>query len=375
MPLLNVALVPAPDQVVVRLTGDADLSSAPQLGDALAQAGGLGTRQVVVDVAGVRFWDLSGLARADRVHRGPRRPKAGPAGSSARPAATASVDRTGVAWPASSLDGPLRELPAAPSRGRLGVRSAGARRRRPGPMPLIDARRRGWRTATPERRSLASPRLTCVGPARKPAPAVTASVFDARMGEIVVLRHGQTEWSRSGQHTGVTDLPLLPEGEEQARAPARRVLGGRRFAEVWVSPRQRAGRTAELAGLAPTRRRRRPGRGRLRRLRGPDDGGDQRGARPRVVGLAGRHGARRDAGRDARRGRRAGGPRARPRPGTAGRRRRRAGRARPRAARADRPLARPRAPEAGALFALPAGSYGVLGHEHARPVLTAWGLH
>ena len=61
MPLLNVALVPAPDQVVVRLTGEADLSSAPQLGDALAQAGGLCTRQVVVDVAGVRFWDLSGL--------------------------------------------------------------------------------------------------------------------------------------------------------------------------------------------------------------------------------------------------------------------------------------------------------------------------
>jgi probable phosphoglycerate mutase len=37
------------------------------------------------------------------------------------------------------------------------------------------------------------------------------------MGEIVVLRHGQTEWSLSGQHTSVTDLPLLPEGEEQAR--------------------------------------------------------------------------------------------------------------------------------------------------------------
>src|SRR3954451_16395011 len=71
------------------------------------------------------------------------------------------------------------------------------------------------------------------------------------MGELVVLRHGQTEWSKSGQHTGVTDLPLLPEGEEQARE-LRSALAGRHFAEVWVSPRQRARRTAELAGLAPT---------------------------------------------------------------------------------------------------------------------------
>jgi anti-anti-sigma regulatory factor len=61
VPLLNVALVPAPDQVVVRVTGEADLSSSGLLGDALAQAGGLGTRQVVVDVGAVRFWDLSGL--------------------------------------------------------------------------------------------------------------------------------------------------------------------------------------------------------------------------------------------------------------------------------------------------------------------------
>src|SRR3954453_21888120 len=72
------------------------------------------------------------------------------------------------------------------------------------------------------------------------------------MGEVVVLRHGQTEWSKSGQHTGVTDLPLLPEGEERARM-LRSSLAGRHFAEVWVSPRQRAGRTAELAGLTATR--------------------------------------------------------------------------------------------------------------------------
>src|SRR3954453_16681740 len=71
------------------------------------------------------------------------------------------------------------------------------------------------------------------------------------MGEVVVLRHGQTEWSKSGQHTGVTDLPLLPEGEERARELCG-ALAGRHFAEVWVSPRQRARRTAELAGLTPT---------------------------------------------------------------------------------------------------------------------------
>jgi anti-anti-sigma factor len=61
VPLLNVALVPAPDLVVVRLTGESDLSTAGQLSDALAQAAGLGTDAVVVDVAAVRFWDCSGL--------------------------------------------------------------------------------------------------------------------------------------------------------------------------------------------------------------------------------------------------------------------------------------------------------------------------
>ena len=47
------------------------------------------------------------------------------------------------------------------------------------------------------------------------------------MGEIVVVRHGQTEWSRSGQHTGVTDLPLLPEGEDDRPGALRPVLAGR----------------------------------------------------------------------------------------------------------------------------------------------------
>jgi anti-anti-sigma factor len=58
---LNVALVPGPDQVVVRFTGDADLSTSPVITEALGRAAMLGTRQVVVDVATTKFWDLSGL--------------------------------------------------------------------------------------------------------------------------------------------------------------------------------------------------------------------------------------------------------------------------------------------------------------------------
>ena len=68
------------------------------------------------------------------------------------------------------------------------------------------------------------------------------------MSEIVLVRHGETEWSRSGQHTGTTDLPLLPEGEQQARAVAPK-LAGREFALVLTSPMQRARRTAQLAGF------------------------------------------------------------------------------------------------------------------------------
>ena len=61
MPQFNATLVPGPDQVVVRLTGDADLSTAPFVADVLARAGSLGTRQVVVDLGSARFWDCSGL--------------------------------------------------------------------------------------------------------------------------------------------------------------------------------------------------------------------------------------------------------------------------------------------------------------------------
>jgi len=67
---------------------------------------------------------------------------------------------------------------------------------------------------------------------------------------LFLLRHGQTEWSVNGRHTGRTDIPLTPAGEEQARkagSTLRTLVGGP--ALVISSPRQRALRTAELAGL------------------------------------------------------------------------------------------------------------------------------
>ena len=65
---------------------------------------------------------------------------------------------------------------------------------------------------------------------------------------IYLARHGETAWSFSGQHTGVTDLPLTERGEQNARSLAGR-LRGVSFARVFTSPLQRARRTCELAGF------------------------------------------------------------------------------------------------------------------------------
>jgi broad specificity phosphatase PhoE len=197
-------------------------------------------------------------------------------------------------------------------------------------------------------------------------------ILGGRVGEIIVLRHGQTEWSRSGQHTGVTDLPLLPEGEERARE-LRKELGGRAFAEVWVSPLQRARRTAELAGLTAT--------GLDADLVEVDYGGYEGRTTAEISEELGRTWSIWSDGTV---------------PGeTPGETLEQVGlrvdrvldRARPRLEDGDvalvahghvlrvltaRWLDLP--PEAGALFALPAGAYGVLGHEHGRPVLNGWGL-
>ncbi|GAA2753817.1 histidine phosphatase family protein [Amnibacterium kyonggiense] len=72
---------------------------------------------------------------------------------------------------------------------------------------------------------------------------------EAKSPQLVLLRHGETEWSRTGKHTGRTDIPLTAEGERRAAA-LEPVLAGRDFALVLASPRQRAVRTAELAGFA-----------------------------------------------------------------------------------------------------------------------------
>jgi probable phosphoglycerate mutase len=69
-----------------------------------------------------------------------------------------------------------------------------------------------------------------------------------RPPQLVLLRHGETEWSLSGRHTGRTDLPLTENGERAARG-VQPVLADRTFGLVLVSPRQRAIRTAELAGF------------------------------------------------------------------------------------------------------------------------------
>ncbi|MBW8794767.1 MAG: histidine phosphatase family protein [Streptomyces sp.] len=68
------------------------------------------------------------------------------------------------------------------------------------------------------------------------------------MGDLLLVRHGETEWSVSGQHTSWTDLPLTQHGEEQAKSLAP-LLTGRTYALALSSPLDRAIRTAELAGL------------------------------------------------------------------------------------------------------------------------------
>ena len=67
---------------------------------------------------------------------------------------------------------------------------------------------------------------------------------------IYLVRHGETEWSLSGQHTGRTDIPLTTRGEDGARKLGQR-LRDIPFAHVLSSPRQRARRTWELSGLTP----------------------------------------------------------------------------------------------------------------------------
>jgi broad specificity phosphatase PhoE len=65
---------------------------------------------------------------------------------------------------------------------------------------------------------------------------------------IYLARHGETAWSLTGQHTGLTDLPLTERGENEARKLGKR-LAGTAFAKVFTSPLQRAARTCEIASF------------------------------------------------------------------------------------------------------------------------------
>jgi broad specificity phosphatase PhoE len=68
------------------------------------------------------------------------------------------------------------------------------------------------------------------------------------LAQLFLIRHGQTAWSESGQHTSRTEIPLTPEGEWGAQR-LQRPLRGLKLAAVFSSPRQRARQTCELAGL------------------------------------------------------------------------------------------------------------------------------
>jgi probable phosphoglycerate mutase len=80
------------------------------------------------------------------------------------------------------------------------------------------------------------------------AGAAAAPLPEGDHPEIVVVRHGETEWSATGRHTSSTDLPLTESGRERARSLAAE-LAGRSFSLVLCSPLRRARETCELAGF------------------------------------------------------------------------------------------------------------------------------
>ena len=69
------------------------------------------------------------------------------------------------------------------------------------------------------------------------------------MGDLILLRHGETGWSMAGRHTGRTDIPLTPHGEQCAKVLAP-LLARRDIVAAFTSPAQRATRTASLVGFA-----------------------------------------------------------------------------------------------------------------------------
>src|SRR5437764_4948486 len=83
---------------------------------------------------------------------------------------------------------------------------------------------------------------------RECTPPIENQAMEKQLPIIYIARHGETAWTLTGQHTGLTDLPLTPQGEQNARALGGR-LNGMVFAKVFTSPLQRARRTCALAGF------------------------------------------------------------------------------------------------------------------------------
>ena len=125
LPQLNAALVPAPHQVVVRFTGDADLSTAPFVGDVLVQAAGLGTPQVVVDLGSARFWDCSGLHALATFTR-----EMAAADRACRIVGALPATRRLIAMANLSDDLQLDGVPTGPAGGATSTRKAAVRRTR-----------------------------------------------------------------------------------------------------------------------------------------------------------------------------------------------------------------------------------------------------
>src|SRR6185503_12911376 len=71
----------------------------------------------------------------------------------------------------------------------------------------------------------------------------------AKLKKIYLIRHGETAWTLSGQHTGTTDIPLTENGKQQARLLAQR-LKNQKFSSILVSPKLRAQETCAIAGYA-----------------------------------------------------------------------------------------------------------------------------
>ena len=209
-------------------------------------------------------------------------------------------------------------------------------------------------------------------PGRSPRPTRdrTTDIEDRNMSEslpeVYLARHGETAWTITRQHTGRTDIPLTARGEDNAWGLHDR-LRGLTFDRVFVSPLRRARQTCQLAGL------RRAGREPsgpdgvgLRRVRGPDDGRDPRGAAG-LVALPRRLPGRR-VGRG---GRRPGRPGHRPAPLDAGPHP--ALRPRPLLPRAGRALAGAAAGRRAASCSAPRRCR-ILGYEHAPedPAIRLW---